>query len=57
MTAAALTRKGMSVDLDVHGALDIRRSLKKLVLAKKGVHREVTFSEILRDLVPELKKK
>jgi hypothetical protein len=57
MTAAALKRKGLSVDLDVHGAIDDRRSVKKLELAKKGIHREVTYSEILRDLLPELKPK
>jgi hypothetical protein len=57
MTAAALKRKGISVDLDVHGAIDDRRSKKKLELGKKGDHREVTFSEILRDLLPELNRK
>ena len=57
MTAAALKRKGLSVDLDVHAALAVRKCQKENDLAKSGHPREVTYSEILRDLLPELKPK
>jgi hypothetical protein len=57
MTAAALKRKGISVDLDVHAALASRKARKEQSLATAGTAREVTYSEILRDLLPELNRK
>jgi predicted CopG family antitoxin len=56
MTALTLTRKGIQVDLDVHGALTVRKSEKEKKLAQAGKAREVSYSEVIRDLLPELKK-
>ena len=57
MTAPALVRKGIAVELDVHAALAARKGQKEQALAKAKRPREVTYSEILRGLLPELKAK
>jgi len=57
MTAPALVRKGIAVELDVHAALAARKGQKEQALAKANRPREVTYSEILRGLLPELKAK